>query len=46
MRPLYLACIGYASGRRPTEDRHDQVWWQHIPATAAATQDALRRGSG
>lgn len=43
LRPLYLVCFGYGSGQRASPDRRDEEWWQHIPATAAATRAALRR---
>ncbi len=45
VRPLYLVCFGYGSGQRSSAERRDEEWWQHIPATAAATRDAFRRGS-
>ncbi|MEQ4203750.1 aminoglycoside phosphotransferase family protein [Actinopolymorpha sp. B9G3] len=40
VRPMYLACFGYGSGRQPGRG---EDWWEHISATAAAVRDACRR---
>lgn len=45
VRPLYLACIGYATGQRSIDHpMDDERWLRHISANASATRAAVRRG--